>query len=88
MISCLKPKAFEVASLTTVATPHRGSSAADKVGEWVKAGKITQLVEVAASIGFDLRTGAFTQLTTDYMNETFNPKCPDDPSVKLASLSR
>lgn len=32
-----------------------------------------------------LQTGAFEQLTTTYMDNTFNPQTPDDPSVKYFS---
>jgi triacylglycerol lipase len=34
---------------------------------------------------FGLKSGAFAQLTTSYMQETFNPANPDDPDVRYYS---
>lgn len=32
-----------------------------------------------------METGAFSQLTQKYMSESFNPRTPDDPSVRYYS---
>lgn len=34
---------------------------------------------------FGFETGAFSQLTVEYMNTTFNPKTPDIPDVRYYS---
>lgn len=36
---------------------------------------------------FGLESGAFSQLTREYMINNFNPKTPDLPGVKLVNLS-
>lgn len=84
MISRLQPQNVEVLSLTTIATPHRGSAFADYCFDeswWhgMIPGMIRRLNEVGIS------TGAFTQLTRKYMSEEFNPKTPDDSSVRYFS---
>ncbi|TGO88917.1 hypothetical protein BPOR_0134g00040 [Botrytis porri] len=84
MISRLQPPNVEVLSLTTIATPHRGSAFADYCFDeswWhvMIPGLIKKLNEVGIS------TGAFTQLTRKYMGEEFNPKTPDDQSVRYFS---
>jgi len=82
MISQLKPKEFRVRSLTTIATPHRGSSAADMIlrdlGEIVPG-----IYKLLARLKID--TGAFSQLTRKYVQEEFNPANPDDDSVRYFS---
>lgn len=73
-----------VASLTTISTPHRGSSFADYVLE-EGAGPIylPRLYGVLQRAG--LGTNAFAQLTTRYMVDEFNPRTEDDPSVQYFS---
>ena len=82
MISRLKPSDVTVLSLTTIATPHRGSSFADfcfnKLGGWTPS-----VYKSLGSLG--VSTGAFKQLTTRYMNEEFNPKTPDVKGVRYFS---
>ncbi|KJZ78693.1 hypothetical protein HIM_02084 [Hirsutella minnesotensis 3608] len=85
MISHLQPEGkVAVASLTTIATPHRGSSFADYLLE-KGAGPIylPKLYGVLKKAG--LGTQAFAQLTTHYMVNEFNPQNPDNPSVRYFS---
>lgn len=83
MISRLKPDNVEVLSLTTVASPHRGSAFAD----WVLAqvGPLFSPQFWGRLDSYGISTGAFSQLTRKYMVEEFNPKTPDDPTVKYFS---
>ncbi|RPB26169.1 alpha/beta-hydrolase [Terfezia boudieri ATCC MYA-4762] len=87
MISLLKPDKFNVASLTTIATPHRGSSFADYVFEFIDSmhslHRLPRLYKAMKNIG--LETGAFSQLTTSYMQDIFNPACPDVEGVSYYS---
>jgi triacylglycerol lipase len=85
MISHLLPPNIRVASLVTVATPHRGSSFADYVLE-EGAGPLylPRLYGLLERAGFG--TGAFAQLTRRYMAEEFNPRTQDDPSVRYFSF--
>ncbi|GFP56437.1 hypothetical protein ACSS6W_006721 [Trichoderma asperelloides] len=86
MISRLKPALanVRVASLVTIATPHRGSPFADYLVER-GAGPIhlPQLYGIIRRAG--LGTSAFGQLTTRYMREEFNPRVRDDESVRYFS---
>lgn len=63
----LKPGDFRVASLTTLSTPHRGSPVADLFKH------ITRLLPPSY--------GAFSQLTTEYMEGHFNKTCKDNPET-------
>ncbi|KAI5843970.1 triacylglycerol lipase [Morchella snyderi] len=83
MISALKPTNLKVLSLTTVATPHRGSSFADYMLDLIGKERLPSVY--AAVEAFGLETGAFAQLTTHYMEEKFNKLVPDDPSVRYFS---
>ncbi|KAG6041885.1 hypothetical protein E4U41_000731 [Claviceps citrina] len=71
---------FQVASLTTVSTPHRGSPFADYVlgsdSGLLHLPRLYGLLELAG-----LETGAFAELTTGYMNGTFNREVVDDEAV-------
>ncbi|KIX07854.1 uncharacterized protein Z518_02508 [Rhinocladiella mackenziei CBS 650.93] len=85
---------FRVRSLTTIATPHRGSSAADMIynfdfkfntrgspdGAYALGPRISRTLE---RLRIDAR--AFSQLTTTYMTQHFNPSTPDDPNVRYFS---
>ncbi|PQE25351.1 Triacylglycerol lipase protein [Rutstroemia sp. NJR-2017a BBW] len=84
MISRLQPENVEVLSLTTIASPHRGSAFADYCFDesWWHSyipGLVRRLNELGVS------TGAFSQLTRRYMMDEFNPKTPDDPTVRYFS---
>lgn len=83
LISRIQPPEFKVKSLTTIATPHRGSSAADMLFRDIGQDNINQLYKVLARLKVD--TGAFGQLTRNYMAETFNPVTPNDPDVRYFS---
>ncbi|KAK6429947.1 lipase 2 [Oleoguttula sp. CCFEE 5521] len=83
MISRLKPSGVKVLSLTTIATPHRGSAFADHVFRRLKPFNVPKLYKALEAFGFE--TGAFEQLTQKYMIETFNPATPDDPDVRYFS---
>ncbi|KAI9735419.1 MAG: hypothetical protein M1818_006425 [Claussenomyces sp. TS43310] len=83
MISQLQPDNVEVLSLTTVATPHRGSAFADYCFETIGPRRLPYLYKLVEATG--LGTGAFKQLTRRYMAEEFNPKTPDDATVRYFS---
>jgi triacylglycerol lipase len=95
MLSQLKPSNVDVLSLTTIATPHRGSAFADYMFDTIgrtclcvrrgsrlilPAMRVKRLYKVMNYFG--LETGAFSQLTRQYMTETFNPKTPDREGIK------
>ncbi|KAL8279855.1 hypothetical protein RQP46_007705 [Phenoliferia psychrophenolica] len=83
LISRLKPTTFKVKSLTTIATPHRGSAFADFIVEdLIGSERVTALLGVMSSIG--VKAGAFDDLTTTKMKR-FNEETPDDPKVKYFS---
>lgn len=70
-------------SLTTIATPHRGSAFADFIVEdLIGSARVTALLGVLASVG--VKAGAFDDLTTTKMRR-FNAETPDDPRVKYFS---
>ncbi|KFZ01603.1 hypothetical protein V501_09927 [Pseudogymnoascus sp. VKM F-4519 (FW-2642)] len=83
MLSRLKPENVEVLSLTTVATPHRGSAFADFMFEEIGPKNLPTLYKIFEGVG--LGTGAFSQLTRKFMIEEFNPKTPDKPGVQYFS---
>lgn len=83
MISKLKPDNVKVLSLTTVASPHRGSAFADFCLEGIGERHLPRLYKLLEGAG--LGTGAFEQLTTRYMMNEFNPNVPDDPNVRYFS---
>lgn len=66
-----------VYSLTTVATPHRGSPIADwvctNIGEKLKVERMVHL--------FGICTDAFHQLCPSWIAKEFNPKAPNHPDV-------
>jgi triacylglycerol lipase len=96
MISRLKPHEVDVRSLTTIATPHRGSAFADYMFERIGRELISKSTQIMTKKWlaiyipklykvleyFGLETGAFSQLTQKYMEEEFNPKTPDDPNIR------
>ncbi|OJJ08676.1 hypothetical protein ASPVEDRAFT_144353 [Aspergillus versicolor CBS 583.65] len=84
MITHLKPKDFKVLSLTTIATPHRaGSAVADYVFQQIGDERLAQLYYVLEQI--KVETGAFSQLTREYMEKSFNPSTPDVEDVRYFS---
>ncbi|KAI0201911.1 Alpha/Beta hydrolase protein [Astrocystis sublimbata] len=83
MISHLRPANVTVRSLVTVASPHHGSSFADFVFREIGNENLPRLYKLLARLG--LETGAFEQLTSTYMAESFNPRTPDNPETKYFS---
>jgi triacylglycerol lipase len=83
MISQLKPSNVKVLSLTTIATPHRGSAMADFVFDRMGVARVPRLYKKLDHMGVD--TGAFSQLMREYMAERFNPKTPNSPEVRYYS---
>jgi len=83
MISRLQPTDFKILSLTTIASPHRGSAFADYMFETIGPRQIKRIYKVMEYFGFE--TGAFSQLTQEYMKNSFNPRTPDIPDVKYYS---
>ena len=83
MISRLKPPNVRVLSLTTIATPHRGSAFADYIFERIGRTNIPRVYKLLEYFGIE--TGAFRQLTEEYMREKFNPRTPDLESVRYYS---
>ncbi|GAA5920319.1 hypothetical protein JCM1841_004528 [Sporobolomyces salmonicolor] len=86
LISRLQPTNFKVRSLTTISTPHRGSSFADFLLEdIIGTAKVPTLLSLMQSIGVPGGGKAFDDLTTTKMAR-FNEETPDDPSVKYYSF--
>ncbi|KAI6712618.1 triacylglycerol lipase [Diplocarpon mali] len=83
MISRLQPDNVNVLSLTTIASPHRGSSFADFVFEEIGPSYVPHVYNMLQRVGIE--TGAFKQLTRKYMQEEFNTKTPDAPGVRYFS---
>ncbi|KAJ6789410.1 hypothetical protein PWT90_03640 [Aphanocladium album] len=86
MISHLSAsRGVRVASLTTIATPHRGSPVADFFVDPSSRSPVhlPRLYGALSRVGFG--TEAFEQLTTRYMAETFNPATPDAGGVRYFS---
>lgn len=88
----------KMASLTTIATPHHGTSIAD-VALGLMPGNVEQAIDVIAWLagctidGVDYATckqsaiNAAQNLTISYVEESFNPSTPDDPRVKYFSYA-
>ncbi len=82
-----------VASLITIATPHRGSALADIVLE--TPGRVQSLMTDAAKWVSDATMEgtpanfhrAVCDLTPEYVTTTFNPEVPDHPDVRYWSYA-
>lgn len=83
MISRLKPPNVKVLSLTTIASPHRGSAFADYMFNQIGPERLPKVYRALKAL--QIETGAFSQLKRDYMCEDFNPKTPDREGVKYFS---
>lgn len=70
------------ASLTTLATPHRGSVVADYVLKHLGDGSVKEILDKL----FGGNARAVEQLTTVHMKNTFNRKVKDDPRVRYFSV--
>lgn len=74
----------KVASLVTVATPHRGSAFADYLlDESLAPVHLPSLYGAIERFGFD--TAAFAQLTRRYMVDEFNAATPDAADTRYFS---
>lgn len=84
LISHIKPTAFSIKSLTTIATPHRGSSFADyMLNDVIGRTHLPPIYKALETLG--IPTGAFENLTVEYMTKEFNPNTPDNPNVRYYS---
>ncbi|KAI8624854.1 triacylglycerol lipase [Xylariaceae sp. FL1651] len=83
MVSHLRPANVTVRSLVTVASPHHGSSFADYLFHEIGKERLPAFYNFIDRIGME--TGAFEQLTSSYMVDSFNPRTPDDPDVRYFS---
>nr|POE52319.1 lipase 2 [Quercus suber] len=83
MLSRLKPPNVQVLSLTTIASPHRGSAFADELFRRIGLANVPKLYKALNYFG--LETGAFQQLTQAYMQHDFNPRTPDRAGVRYYS---
>ncbi|KAJ5782122.1 hypothetical protein N7457_003896 [Penicillium paradoxum] len=83
MISHIRPEKFKVLSLTTIASPHQGSSVADYIFDQIGTDLLPQIYYALNRL--NVETGAFEQLTRKYMTETFNPNTPDVEDVRYFS---
>jgi triacylglycerol lipase len=83
MISRLQPDNVKVLSLTTIASPHRGSYFADYLLEEIGPNVLPKIYNFLNAHG--VSTGAFSQLTQKYMQEEFNPKTPDADGTRYFS---
>ncbi|EJC98498.1 alpha/beta-hydrolase [Fomitiporia mediterranea MF3/22] len=111
LITHVKPKEYNPASLTTVCTPHRGSPFMDWCSENIGIGKLQRQAEKVsqkASESTDtptvfsltnlpsslttlllsvLDSPAYANLSTQYLQNIFNPATPDDPRVRYYSVA-
>ena len=83
LISRIQPPEFEVKSLTTIATPHRGSCVADMLFRDIGPDGVEGLYKILARL--KIGTGAFSQLTNTHIGRRFNPVVPNDPQVRYFS---
>ncbi|KAJ5180834.1 Arrestin-like N-terminal [Penicillium capsulatum] len=83
MIRHLRPATFNILSLTTIASPHRGSAVADYAFDQIGADRLPQIYYTLNRLKVD--TDAFAQLTRKYMTKTFNPNTPDADDVRYFS---
>jgi triacylglycerol lipase len=83
MLTHLKPTNVKVHSLTTIATPHRGSAYADYLLTTLTPHILPKVYRAMDTLG--LPHGAFSQLTRSYMQHEFNPRTPDRDGVRYFS---
>lgn len=75
--------ADRVASLTTIATPHRGCAVSD-VAVGALPGATQEIIDFILNF-WGLDWDAVVETTTDYMTNTFNPSTPDMAGVAYYS---
>ncbi|KAI8902411.1 Alpha/Beta hydrolase protein, partial [Globomyces pollinis-pini] len=86
LISHIPNRSYKILSVSTIATPHRGSSFMDWVRDKVGVGHLSQYIrrETEDVVPFDAL--AFTNLTRDYCR-AFNSITHDDPEVYYSSYA-
>ena len=84
MVSRMHPPNVKVLSLTTIATPHRGSALADYLFDHIGRANLPMVYKALKFFCID--TGAFRQLTEEYMIDKFNPRTPDVDGINYYSF--
>jgi triacylglycerol lipase len=74
-----------VASLTTIGTPHRGTTVSDVVTGFVPGPAFTFSNFLFFRLGWDIT--CTEQLSSKYLRNTFNPVVQDDPAVAYFSYA-
>ncbi|ORX91363.1 alpha/beta-hydrolase, partial [Basidiobolus meristosporus CBS 931.73] len=88
LVAHIQPQHYRVASVTTVGTPHHGSTFMDFCRDYTGLGS-----SVLRWHGFwkyaksCLDYPAYSNLTTDYLRDHFNPNTPDNPAVQYFSYA-
>lgn len=83
--SCIKDRTFKVASVTTIATPHRGSPFASYLlYDMIGRQRLPTLLNLVKTVGIPGEGRAFENLTTERMKE-FNELCKDAKDTKYYS---
>eukprot|EP01130_Rhizamoeba_saxonica_P009355 TRINITY_DN3796_c0_g1_i2.p1 TRINITY_DN3796_c0_g1~~TRINITY_DN3796_c0_g1_i2.p1 ORF type:complete len:303 (-),score=59.26 TRINITY_DN3796_c0_g1_i2:134-967(-) len=72
-----------ISSLTTISTPHYGSTYCDWILEQLNPNEKLELI--SNYLPFEI--GAWDNLTTHYLKNEFNPKYKDHPDVKYYSVA-
>ena len=83
LISGIKPSNIQVLSLTTISSPHHGSTFADYIFSQIGEARLPKIYKMLEKLS--LETGAFRQLTRQYMQEHFNPSVPNSEGVRYFS---
>jgi triacylglycerol lipase len=77
--------ARQIASITTIGTPHRGSPVADWAMRQSKRGGLWYWF--FRLLGYDMDQRRFLpEITTDSMEKVFNPRVPNVPDVRYFSV--
>ncbi|KAA1476853.1 alpha/beta-hydrolase [Dentipellis sp. KUC8613] len=100
LITHIRPETYTPLSLTTVATPHRGSAFMDWCTEYLGLGRAQSPPAPAVTLSLASLPSSFTtmllslfdspayaNLTTAFLTEHFNPRTPDDPRVRYFSVA-
>jgi len=76
----------QIASITTIGTPHLGSPLANWAARQMNKG--TPWYWIFRLLGYDLRQRRFlNEITTDFMSTTFNPRVPNVGDIKYFSVA-
>ncbi|OAD00160.1 hypothetical protein MUCCIDRAFT_15035, partial [Mucor lusitanicus CBS 277.49] len=78
---------YQVQSLTTICTPHRGSPVMDWFRDQFGVGhsRLPTGLKLDKLLVDWFDEPAYAHLTTDFCKDYFNPNTPDDPNVKYYS---